>query len=198
MGRLLYDLAGVAYLDEPLGFLPLSWPNSILRDVPIGLADAIVREAVVCRVDEECTHKLKLAAYLASAVWVIYSVLAFAGMMFKDESVLVLVEGVGNGFAITEDLVVLKSLEVASAPAGVLVLVPDEVGFVYRIIIHMGIILVLVVHICFLLLLRPFALSFILLSFILLSFIHHLFALLPNFFFLASFFIRLFSISFHV
>ena len=140
-------------LDEPLHFLPLFWPNSILRDVPIGFADTVVGEAVVCRVDEECAHVVKLTAYLASAIWDIYSILAFAGVTFKNEPVLILVEGVANGLAIAEDLVVLKSPEVALAPTGVFVLIPNEVGFVYCAVIHMGI--VLVVHLCFILLFRP-------------------------------------------
>ena len=191
MGWQLYDLASVASLDEPLGFLPLSWPNCILRDVPVGLADAVVGEAVVRRVDKECAHGVKCAAYLASAVWDVYSILAFAWMTFEDEPVLVPVEGVVNGLAIAEDLVVLQCFDIALAPAGVFVFVSDEVGIVDCIVIVVGI--VLIVHICFRLLFHPFALSFILLPFF-----HHPFALLPNLSFLASFFIRLFSVSFHV
>ena len=53
-----------------------------------------------------------------------------------------------NGLSVAEDLVVLKCLEVAHAPAGVFVFIPDEFGFVYHIIVNMGV--VLVVHICFL------------------------------------------------
>ena len=130
MGRLLYDLVGVASFHEPLGFLPLSQPNGILRDVPVGHADAVVGEAVVCRVNEKCAHGVKLAAYLASAVWDVYSILPFAGMTFEDEPVLVPVERVANGLAGAKDLVILKCLEVVLAPTGVFVLVPDEVGFV--------------------------------------------------------------------
>ena len=52
LGWLLYDLASVASLNEPLRFLPLSRPDGILRDVPVGLADAVVGEAVVRRVDK--------------------------------------------------------------------------------------------------------------------------------------------------
>ena len=118
----------MASLDEPLCFLPFSWPNGILRNVPIGLADAVVGEAVVRRVDEECAHGVKLAAYLASAVWDAYLVLSFAGVAFEDEPVLVpvLVEGVANNLAVAKDLVVLKCLEVALAPTGVFVLIPPE------------------------------------------------------------------------
>ena len=179
-------------LDEPLGFLPLSWPNGILRDVPIGLADSIVGEAVMRRVDKECAHGVKLATYFASAIWDVYAVLAFAGVTLDDESVLIPVEMVANGLSIAKDLVILKCFEVALAPAGVFVLIPDEVGFVDCIMVIMGI--VLIVHICFLLLF----LLCILLSSLFLPFIHHPFALLPNLSFLASIFIRLFSVSFHV
>ena len=191
MGQLLYDLASVTSFNEPPGFLPLSWPNGILRDVPVGLADAVVGKAVVRGVDEECAHGVELAAYLASAILYVYSVLTFAGMTFEDEPVLVPVEGVANGFAVAEDLVVLQCFEIALAPAGVFVLIPDEVWFVDGIVIIMGI--VLIVHICVLLLLRSFALSFILLPVF-----HHPFALLPNLSFLASIFIRLFSVSLHI
>ena len=179
LGWRLYDLASVASLDEPLRFLPLSSSNGILRDVPVGLADAVVGKAVVRRVDEECAHGVELAAYLASAVWDVYLILALAWMTFEDEPVLVPVEGVANGLAVAENLVVLQCFEVALAPTGVFVLVSDEVGFIDRIVIIMGVVLIL--YICFLLLLHPFALSFILLSFI-----HHSFALLPNLSFLAS------------
>ena len=176
----------MAFLNEPLGFLPLSWPNGILRDIPVGLADAVVGEAVVHRVDEECAHGVKLAAYFASAVWDVYSVLAFAGMLLEDEPVLIPVEVVENGLAIAEDLVVLKCFEVALAPTGLFVLVPDEVGFVDCVVVIMGV--VLIVYICILLLL---------LLITLLSSFHPLFALLPNLSFLAAF-IRLYSVSFHV
>ena len=183
----------MASFDKPLGFLPLSWSNGILQDVPIGLADAVVCEAVVRGMDEECAHGVKHAAYLASAVWDINSILAFTGMTFEDDPVLVPVEGVANGLAIAKDLVVLECFEVALAPAGVFVLVQDEVGFVDCIVVIIMMGIVLIVHIYFLLLLHPFVLSFILFSFI-----HHPFALLSNLSFLASIFIRLFSVSFHV
>ena len=62
----------MASFDKPLGFLPLFWPNGILRYVPVGLADAVVGEAVVQRVDEECAHGVELAAYLASVIWDVY------------------------------------------------------------------------------------------------------------------------------
>ena len=182
MGWLLYDLASGTSLDESFRFFPLSCPNGILRDVPIDLADAIVGEAVVRRVDEQCVHGVKLATYFSSAVWDVYSVLVFAGVTFEDEPVLIPLEGVANSLAVADDLVILECFEVALAPAGVFVLFPDEVGFIDCIVIHMGIILI--VHICVLLLFRPFALSFILPFFV-----HHPVALLPNLSFLASIFI---------
>ena len=98
----------MASLDKPLHFLPLSRQDSILRDVSVGLADAIVGEAVMHRVDEECAHGVKFATYLASAVWNVYSILAFAGVMLEDEPVLVPVEGVANGLSVAENLVVLE------------------------------------------------------------------------------------------
>ena len=60
------------------------------------------------RVDEECVHWVKLAAYLTSALWDAYSVLAFARMMIEDEPILISVDGVVNRLAIVKDLVVLK------------------------------------------------------------------------------------------
>ena len=183
----------MASFDEPLCFLPRCWPNGILRDVPVGLADAVVGEAVVRRVDEECVHWVKLAAYFASDVWDVYLVLAFTAVTLEDEPVLVRVETVTDGFAIAEDLIVLKCFKVTFVLAGVLVLVPDEVGFVDSNVIIMGI--VLVVHICFLLLF----LLCVLLSSLLLSIIHLPLALLPNLSFRASSIIlRLFSVSFYV
>ena len=80
--------------------------------------------------DKKCAHGVEFAAYLASAVWDVHSVLAFAGATFEDETVDVPIEWVTNDLAVAEDLVVLKCSEVALAPAGVFVLVPDEVGFV--------------------------------------------------------------------
>ena len=129
LGWLLYDLASVASLNELLRFLPLSWPDGILRDVPGVLADAVVCEAVVRGVDKECAHGVKFAAYLPSAVWDVYTVLAFAGMSFEDETVDVSVEWVTNDLATAEDLVLLKCLEVALVPTGFLVLIPAEVEF---------------------------------------------------------------------
>ena len=78
--------------------------------------------------DKECAHGVKLAAYLASAIWDVYSILAFTGVAFEDESVDVSVERMTNGLAVAEDLVVLKCSEVALAPTGFLVLIPDVTG----------------------------------------------------------------------
>ena len=64
-------------------------------------------KVVVRRVVEECAHVVKLAAYLTSAVWDVYSVLAFHGVTFEDESVDVLVERMINDTAITDGIVVL-------------------------------------------------------------------------------------------
>ena len=72
-------------------------------------------------------------------------------MMFEDEPVNVSVERMTNDLAVAEGLIILKCFEVALAPAGFLVLVPEEVGFVDHIIIIVGI--VFIICICLLLLL---------------------------------------------
>ena len=130
-------------------WLPTYMGQSLIRcnrDIPIGLADAVEGEAVVRRVDEECAHGVKLAAYLAPAVRDIYSILTFTGVAFEDEPVDIPVERITNDLAITKGLVILKCFKVALALTGFLLLIPGEVGFVDGIVINMGIVLVVPIH----------------------------------------------------
>ena len=103
MGWLFDPLADISCLHKLLGFFPLSWPDSVFREVPIGFGNSVMSEAVLRSVDKKGAHVVLFSANLEVAIWDIHSVLALAGVAMKNESVLVFVERVPDLLVFAEE-----------------------------------------------------------------------------------------------
>ena len=111
-------------------FFPLSWPEGILREVPIGFGDSIVRKAVVSGVDKEGTHVVMLSANLEFAIWDIDSVLTLARVTMEDESLFTSIEGMSDLLVFAEEGVLFKCSKVALTLSGFLGFILDELWFI--------------------------------------------------------------------
>ena len=135
MGWLFDPLADIACLHEFLCFFPLSWPDSILRKIPIGFVDSVMSEAVVRGMHKEGAHVVLFSANLEFAVWDIHSVLTLAGVGMEDKSVFIYVKRVPDFLVFAEERILSECLEVALMPSGFLGLIPNEVWFIDNVVI---------------------------------------------------------------